>query len=78
MEAAPFGLHRILPHPHERLEKLENEGPQVGLWEDCGAELMYLCCSQTKQNGRELWMGKSTYGSKWNEVVDGHAKEGVS
>jgi hypothetical protein len=42
MEAVPFGLSRILTHPPERLQALEKEGPQVGLWE---------CCSQTKKNG---------------------------
>ena len=77
IEVAPFGLRRILRHPHVRLEKLENEGPQVGLWEDFVAELMFLCCSQTEQNGTELWTGKLANGSKWNKV-DGRAKEGVS
>ena len=43
MEIALFGLRQvsgILPHPHERLYKLEKEGLQVGFREILAAESM--------------------------------------
>ena len=43
MEITLFGLHQVsgvLPHPHERLYKLEKEGLQVGFHEILAAESM--------------------------------------